>query len=81
MGICSSTKKTVPNGNYFGKNNTKKTIPNGLLKSPMASSRRKSVKLQEFDRVSNITIMDGNFTNFIFRYKKFLSHGHKQPTS
>ena len=82
MGICSSAKKHLPNGEVNReKKNSLNSIPNGIPKQVTTFARRKSVKLQEFDRVSNATLMDGNFTNLILRFKEFFLHGYKQSTS
>lgn len=61
MGSCGSVKKHNTNGSINGgkKNSVNSNIPNGLPKYGEGPGKRKSIKLQEFDRISNATIMDG----------------------
>lgn len=68
MGSCGSAKKHNINGSVNGakKNSVNSKVPNGI-EHGVNSARRKSIKLQEFDRISNVTILDGN-SFLTFRY-------------
>lgn len=62
MGSCNSAKKRNVNGSVNGakKNSINSISPNGVSNLGVNFAKRKSIKLQEFDRISNVTIMDGN---------------------
>jgi len=62
MGNCGSAKKHVSNHHSNDKKNSTSTnIHNGVKNGNNVFDRRKSIKLQEFDRISNMTILDGKF--------------------
>jgi len=54
MGSCGSVKKPSDQISQNGKKNTIPSSMNGIVQS-----KRKSVRLQELDRISVVTILDG----------------------
>ncbi len=74
MGSCGSAKKTNINGAINeGKNNSgrRAELSNGLTKLETPMAKRKSIKLQDTDRISYATINDGILFILILDIKKF----------